>query len=93
MEQLFNAILGLDNSQGLLNQIFTNPRAGTGGVSQFIGAGSGKGSEALRNIPISYYRPTGRGVGSYTPITVRNPMMRMMPPIRYNQNIKGLLNG
>ena len=93
MEQLFNSILGLDNSQGILNQIFTNPRAGSGGLSQFISAGGNSRSPVSLNTPISYYRPTGKGVGTYSPVIPNNRMMSMMPQIRYNQNIKGLLNG
>ena len=69
MEQLFNAILGFDNSQGLLEQIFTNKRAGEGGLSQFIGGGGGKNTPVNLNTPISYYRGTGRGVGTYSPVS------------------------
>ena len=60
-------------------------------VKGMLGQGGGTSPVSL-NTPISTYKPSGAGVGRYTPVQPTNRNTQFLTNLlRYNNNMKGLL--
>lgn len=61
-------------------------------VKGVFGQGGGKNSPVNYNTSIGYYKPSGAGVGRYSPVQPTNRNTQFLTNLlRYNNNMKGLL--